>query len=89
MGGASVHLPDGLFALVSQEEIRAGSDCPLPFSADCPVGGRVHVRVEWGEEGGRRLEDRLFSRGRRDWAEGRHGLKDDGVVGSEKTAGGS
>lgn len=89
MDGTLIHLPDCLFALVFQEEIQVKTDCPLPFSADCPVGGRVHVRVVWGEEGGRHLVERLFSLGRRDWVEGHRGLKDDGVVGSEKTAVGS
>lgn len=64
------------------------TDCPPPFCADCPMGGRVHVRVDWGEEGDRRLVEGLFSLGCRDWVEGHRALKDDGVVGSEKTAGG-
>lgn len=89
MGGASVPLPDCLFVLIFQEEIRVKTDCPLPFSADSPVGGPVHVRVVWGEEGGRHLVEYLFSLGCRDWVEGHRGQKDDGVVGSEKTAVGS
>lgn len=89
MGGTSAPLPDCLSALAFQEEIRVETGCPLPFAADCPVGGRVGVRVVLGGEGGRHLEERLFSHGCRGWVEGHRGLTGDGGAGSEKTAVGS
>lgn len=90
MGGASVHLPGCRFASAFREEIRAKSDCPLPFSADCPVGGGgARARAAWAEEGGRLPAERLSSLGGRDWVGGHRGWKGDGAEGSERTAAGS